>query len=139
MHTFFRGKVVRITPKRYDEEFRARAVRLVTDYAEEYGTRTACLTAVAKRLGVSYESLPRWINQAEVDAGVRDGATTDTARELREHKRGNKELDCSRDDSEMHCGANLLEDTTTFVRYRRYQVMPNSPHGVPALLARSTR
>ena len=40
-------------PRRYDEEFKARAVRLVTDHAEEYDTRTACLTAVAKRLGVS--------------------------------------------------------------------------------------
>ena len=93
MHTFFRGKVVRIMPKRYDEEFRARAVRLVTDHAEEYDTRTACLTAVAKRLGVSYESLRRWINQSEVDTGVRDGVPTDTVRELRELKRKNKELE----------------------------------------------
>lgn len=93
MHTFFRGKVVRIMPKRYDEEFKARAVRLVIDHVEEYDTRTACLTAVAKRLGVSYESLRRWINQAEVDTGVRDGTTTDTVRELRELKRRNKELE----------------------------------------------
>lgn len=93
MHTFFRGKVVRIMPKRYDEEFKARAVRLVTDHAEEYDTRTACLTAVAQRLGVSYESLRRWINQAEVDTGVRDGVPTDTVRELRELKRKNKELE----------------------------------------------
>ncbi len=93
MHTFFRGTGVRIMPKRYDEEFKARAVRLVTDHAEEYDTRTACLTAVAKRLGVSYESLRRWINQAEVDTGVRDGATTDTVRELRELERRNKELE----------------------------------------------
>lgn len=28
MHTFFRGKVVHIVPKKYDEEFKARAVRL---------------------------------------------------------------------------------------------------------------
>lgn len=80
-------------PKRYDEEFKAGAVRLVTDHAEEYDTRTACLTAVAKRLGVSYESLRRWINQAEVDTGVRDGVPTDTVRELRELKRKNKELE----------------------------------------------
>ncbi|KKC06699.1 transposase [Mycobacterium nebraskense] len=93
MHTFFRGKVVRIMPKKYDEEFKARAVRLVSDHAEEYATRTACLTAVAKRLGVSYESLRRWINQAEVDTGVRDGAPTDTVRELRELKRKNRELE----------------------------------------------
>ncbi|WP_172835074.1 transposase [Mycobacterium gordonae] len=79
--------------KRYDEEFKARAVRLVTDHAEEYDTRTACISAVAKRLGVSYESLRRWVNQAEVDTGQRDGVSTDVARENRELKRRNRELE----------------------------------------------
>ena len=48
---------------------------------------------MAKRLGVSYESLRRWVNQAEVDTGVRDGVPTDTVRELRELKRKNRELE----------------------------------------------
>ncbi|MBU8833310.1 IS3 family transposase [Mycolicibacterium goodii] len=80
-------------PKKYDEEFKARAVRLVVDHAEEYDTRTACINAVAKRLGVSYETLRRWVAQSEVDAGDRDGVPTDTVRELRELKRKNKELE----------------------------------------------
>ncbi|GFG67796.1 transposase [Mycobacterium kubicae] len=80
-------------PKKYDDEFKARAVRLVTDHAEEYDTRTACITAAAKGLGVSYESLRRWFNQAEVDTGVRDGLSSDAARELRELKRKNRELE----------------------------------------------
>jgi transposase-like protein len=70
-------------PKKYDEEFRVRAVRLVTDHGEEYSTRTACIVAVSKRLGMSYETLRRWVNQAEVDTGARDGVPTDTVRELR--------------------------------------------------------
>ena len=73
--------------------FKARAVRLVIDHAEEYDTRTACITAVAKRLGVSYESLRRWVNQAEVDTGKRDGVSTDVARENKELKRKNRELE----------------------------------------------
>jgi transposase len=93
MRTFFRGKVVRIMPKKYDEEFKARAVRLVIDHAQEYDTRTACVAAVAKRLGVAPETLRRWINQSEVDTGARDGVPTDTVRELRELKRKNKELE----------------------------------------------
>jgi transposase len=93
MHTFFRGKVVRIMPKKYDDVFKTRAVRLVTDHAEEYDTRTACVAAVAKRLGVAPETLRRWINQSEVDAGHRDGVPTDATRELRELKRKNRELE----------------------------------------------
>ena len=80
-------------PKKYDGEFKARAVRLVIDHEQEYDTRTACIVAVAKRLGVSYETLRRWVNQAEVDTGVRDGVPTDTVRELRELKRKNRELE----------------------------------------------
>lgn len=93
MHTFFRGKVVHIMPKKYDDEFRARAVRLVIDHAEEYDSRTACITAVAKRLAVSYESLRRWVNQTEVDTGQRDGTPSDATRELRELRRKNRELE----------------------------------------------
>ena len=44
MHTPFRGKVLRIMAKRYDDEFKAREVRLATDHSEEYDTRTACIT-----------------------------------------------------------------------------------------------
>ena len=93
MHTFFRGKVIRIMPKKYDEEFKARAVRLVVDHVEEYDSRTACVVAVAKRLGVAPETLRRWINQIDVDAGVRDGVPTEITRENRELKRKNRELE----------------------------------------------
>jgi transposase-like protein len=93
MHTFFRGKVGRIMPKKYDEAFRARAVRLVTDHVQDYDTRTACIAAVAKRLGVSVETLRRWVTQTEVDAGQRDGVSSDIARENRELKRKNRELE----------------------------------------------
>ena len=93
MRTFFRGKVVRIMPKIYDEQFRVRAVRLVTDHVDEYDSRTACIAAVAKRLSVAVETLRRWVNQSEVDAGHRDGVSTDASRKLRELKRKNRELE----------------------------------------------
>lgn len=79
--------------KRYDEEFKARAVRLVIDHADEYDTRWACIAAVAKRLGVSAETLRRWVNQAEIDTGQRDGVSSDVAKENRELKRKNRELE----------------------------------------------
>jgi transposase len=93
MHTFFRGKVVRIMPKKYDDQFKARAVRLVIDHVEEYDSRTACVVAVAKRLSVAPETLRRWINQIDVDSGARDGVPTEITRENRELKRKNRELE----------------------------------------------
>lgn len=93
MRTFFRGKVVRIMPKEYDEEFKVRAVWLVNDHVEEYDSRTACIMAIAKRLGVSYETLRRWVNQSEIDTAARDGLPTDVTRENRELRRRNKELE----------------------------------------------
>ncbi|WP_109560572.1 IS3 family transposase [Mycolicibacter senuensis] len=80
-------------PKKYDAEFRFRAVRLVADHEQDYDTRTACIAAVAKRLSVSVETLRRWVTQAEVDAGQRDGVSSDIARENRELKRKNRELE----------------------------------------------
>jgi len=80
-------------PKKYDEKFRAKAVRLVVDHVEEYASEWACITAVSTRLGVSTETLRRWVIQERVDAGEREGVPTDTARELRELKRKNRELE----------------------------------------------
>jgi transposase len=39
------------------------------------------------------ETLRRWVRQAEVDAGSADGVTSESAREIRELKRKNAELE----------------------------------------------
>ena len=80
-------------PKIYDEEFKARAVRLVTDHVDEYDSPTACIVAVAKRLSVARETLRRWVNQSAVDTGERADLSTDMARENRDLKRKNRELE----------------------------------------------
>ncbi len=43
--------------KKYDEKFKVKAVRLVVDHVDEYASEWACITTVAKRLGVSTETL----------------------------------------------------------------------------------
>ncbi|HEY0217363.1 MAG TPA: IS3 family transposase, partial [Cellulomonas sp.] len=55
-------------PKKIDPELRARAVRLVREHAGEYQNVTAASVAVAQQLGVSRESVRRWVAQAGVDA-----------------------------------------------------------------------
>jgi transposase len=80
-------------PKKYDVETRARAVRLVTEHADDYGSEYEAIKTVAGRLGMGPETLRKWVRQAEVDAGQREGTTSASAREVRELKRKNAELE----------------------------------------------
>lgn len=70
-------------PKKIDEELKARAVRLVNDHLGEYPSVTAASAAVAKQLGVGKESVRRWVVQAQVDGGQRQGATSQELAEIK--------------------------------------------------------
>ena len=78
-------------PSRYSADFRARAVRLVGEARPDHDTEWA-ITAVAAKLGVSTETLRKWIRQAEVDGGRRPGTTSDESAELKRLRRENAEL-----------------------------------------------
>ena len=78
---------------RYDENTKARAVRLVREHVGDYETEWAAMRAISARLGMSVETLRKWVRQAEVDAGEAAGVPTETARELRELRRKCKELE----------------------------------------------
>ena len=85
-------------PKKIDPQLRARRVRLVRDHAQEYPTLTAAVTALARREGVSRESVRRWLAHAEVDDGTRPGITTEESVEVKRLKAENKRL---REDNEI--------------------------------------
>ncbi len=70
-------------PKKIDEELKARAVRLVQDHRGEYSSLTAAAAVVAKQLGVGKESVRRWVIQAQVDGGHRQGPTTEDLAEIK--------------------------------------------------------
>jgi transposase len=80
-------------PRKYDDQTRAKAVRLVTEHRGDYASEWEAITTVAGRLGMTPETLRRWVRQAAVDAGEVDGVTTAQAREIRELKRKNAELE----------------------------------------------
>ena len=80
-------------PRKYDENTKARAVRLVVDHGEDYDSEWEAVKTVSARLGMHPETLRKWLRQAEVDAGDVDGVTTTAARELRELKRKNAALE----------------------------------------------
>lgn len=92
MHTPIIGKVASM-PRKYDKDTRDRAVRLVVDHAEDYDSEWEAIKTVSGRLGMNPETLRKWLRQAEVDSGAVEGVTTSTARELRELKRKNAELE----------------------------------------------
>jgi transposase len=72
-----------VMPKMYDSEFKARAVRLVRDHRADYPSVTAVCFAVAAQLGMSRETLRRWVSQAEVDDGARPGVEAEEIRRLK--------------------------------------------------------
>ena len=87
------GRMARFMPVRYDQDTKAKAIRLVREHAGDYPSEYAAITAVARRLGMTPETLRKWIRQAAVDEGQAPGVTTEAAKEIRELKRKVSELE----------------------------------------------
>jgi transposase len=77
---------------RYPQEMRERAVRLVFEHQEEYDSQWAAITSVATKLGMTPETLRKWVRRAEIDDGQRPGLTTSERERLKELDKENKEL-----------------------------------------------
>ncbi|MQW77993.1 transposase [Nocardioides sp. dk4132] len=92
-------------PKMIDPALKERAVRLVLEHRAEYPTTTAAVHAVAKQVGVGKESLRRWVNQADVDAGGRPGVTSEDSAEIKRLKAENRRL---REDNEILKAASIF-------------------------------
>ena len=80
-------------PVKYNQDTRARAIRLVAEHAGEYESEYAAISAVAGRLGMSAETLRKWIRRAEVDEGKAPGVTSSESAEIRDLRRKNRELE----------------------------------------------
>ena len=73
-------------PRKYPDELRERAVRLVFESGRP-------IAQVARDLGVHKEALRHWVRQAEADAGTRNDRLTTSERErLRALERETREL-----------------------------------------------
>lgn len=78
---------------KYDQETKAKAIRLVREHAGDYPSEYAAITAVARRLEMTAETLRKWVRQAEIDEGQAPGVSSEAAREIRELRRKNRELE----------------------------------------------
>ena len=78
--------------KKYSEEVREWAERMVFEIREESGQQQGAIARVADKLGVNRETLRNWIKQAEVDGGHRSGTSTVDSRRIVELERENREL-----------------------------------------------
>lgn len=82
----------RSTSKRYPQELKDRAVRMVRELRAADPNDHGVIGRVARQLGVGVESLRLWVKQSEVDSGVRAGTTTVDREELTRLRKENKEL-----------------------------------------------
>lgn len=80
-------------PSKYPTELRERAVRLVIEVRGDHPSESAAIKSVAAKLGItSPEQLRKWLRQAEIDGGARQGKTTDDIAEIKKLKKENAEL-----------------------------------------------
>ena len=84
-------------PKKYTDELRERAVRLVLELRKSTGQKQGAVARVADQLGVNRETLRNWVNQAEVDSGQRPGTSSADAQRIAELEREVRELRRSND------------------------------------------
>ena len=85
-------RVTAPTSRRYTPAQKEQAVRLVRQIREETGERYGAVQRVALQLGYGVETVRKWVNQADVDAGERPGTTTEDNAKIRRLEQENREL-----------------------------------------------
>ena len=82
----------RPTQRRYTDQEKAQAVRLVRQLRAELGTDHGTVKRVAEQLGYGVESVRAWVRQADIDEGRSGGVTTAEAERVKALEQENREL-----------------------------------------------
>ena len=92
------------TTRRYSDEEKAQAVRLVRQLRAELGTEHGTIRRIADQLGYGVESVRGWVKQADIDDGAKPGVSSAEAervkaleQEVRELRRANAILKSASD------------------------------------------
>jgi transposase-like protein len=78
--------------RKYSPEVRERAVRLVFDHEDGYGSQWGAIRSIAEKIGCTPETLRKWVRQAEQDSGRRPGQTSAEVERIKDLERENREL-----------------------------------------------
>jgi transposase len=79
-------------PRKYPDELRERAVKMVFEIRARDGKGHGEIARVGRQLGVHPEALRGWVKQAEIDGGLRPGTATEDAQRIAELEREVREL-----------------------------------------------
>lgn len=81
-------------PRKYPQELRDRAVRLVKEAMSQESSLSlnAAVIRIGHRTGVNPDTLRGWVKQARIDAGEIRGVTTVDAARIKDLERENREL-----------------------------------------------
>jgi transposase len=79
--------------RKYDNETRARAVRMYRDRLRDHGeSKLAARRQVGALLDINPATLRNWIEREEIDGGTRAGVTSEASAELKALQKENAEL-----------------------------------------------
>ncbi len=70
---------------------------MVLEHEGEHDSQWAAISSVASKLGMTAETLRKWVRQAETDGGLRSGVSTEERARVKELERENRELRRARD------------------------------------------
>ncbi|WP_245920698.1 IS3 family transposase [Brachybacterium timonense] len=80
------------TTRRYSDEEKAAAVRMVRTLRAELGASQGTVQRVATQLGYGVESVRMWVKQADIDDGVTPGVSSAEAQRVKELEQEVREL-----------------------------------------------
>jgi transposase len=77
---------------RYPKEVRERAVHLVFEHEREYDSQWAAISSISAKLGMTAQTLRKWVRAAETEQGLRPGLSGIERERVKELERENREL-----------------------------------------------
>jgi transposase len=80
------------TTRRYSQEQKDQAVRLVRKIRAETGQKQGAVQRVADQLGYGVESVRSWVRQADIDDGTSPGMSSEDAERMKRLEQENREL-----------------------------------------------